>query len=92
MKEQRKQFLYANTENLLLDSARGNGEYINALAQLSGCRNEVANKIFARTIQQNFERIYFEGVKSATPEKIGPRIDKLIKLNARLRYACKITS
>lgn len=88
--DQRNQFLYANSDNVMVDSARGRGEYVDALAQLSGCQGEKTRESFGAAMQKNFEQVYFDGKNEAKPEKVGARIDKVILSHPELKRSCKI--
>ena len=92
MHEKREDFLVVSIDAVLLNSASGQGEYINALAELSGCNDEATRKKFGTVVRNHFEEIYFDRTGVATPEKIGPRIDQMISRDPDLQNNCAITS
>src|SRR5262245_58546215 len=66
----RAQFLEKSLEPLKIDVARGAGEYLNALAELSGC--SISNfDAFAQTLHSRFEDIFAPG----TTTELAGRID-----------------
>lgn len=49
-------FVASNQDNLILEMAEGQGEYVNALAKTMGC-DASAYSDFGRAVQQNYESI-----------------------------------
>ena len=90
MREQREVFIASNADQLMIDSARGGGEYLEALADLSGCHDGPARKQFYSAMQKNFEAVYLN--RSDSPDAIGKRIDKVILSQPELKRMCKISS
>lgn len=86
IREQRELFIATNSINLIADSARGSGEYIDALAELSGCHGVNAREYFGAALQKNFNFLYFNFVNS--PEEINLRIDSLIRSQPLLKKLC----
>lgn len=56
-KNQKLAFVEVNHNNLIMDMARGEGEYVSALAYLYGCPIEVHEE-YAQMAQYNFKQIF----------------------------------
>lgn len=72
---------------LQADAARGKGEYINTLAQLSGCPENKYGK-FASAIQAQYSSVFPENPKN--PAIIVKNIDSIVKAEPELKGACVI--
>ena len=90
LKEQREEFLVANQDAVMRESARGSGEYVESLTRLSGCGGETARKSFGAMLQSRFNAIYFTGEKAASVEEVTRRIDSEITASPELKIACLI--
>ena len=92
MRDQRKVYITSNIDNLLIDSARGGGEYVEALANLSGCPTAESRHALSRELQKNFSEVYFKGTATRSESEISSSIDRVIKDNGKLKKQCSITS
>jgi hypothetical protein len=92
LRERRDMFLLSNTDAVILDSARGQGEYVVALAALSGCRDLDSAKKFSQAVQRNLHGVYFEKDAPADSRVIEQRLDRLIESEPELRGKCGLRS
>ena len=69
---------------LQVDAARGEGEYLRALAQLSGCPSEQQEE-FAQVMHGNFETLF---MKQDGAEQLLNRIDLAARGSENLRTHC----
>jgi len=88
MREEREELLTASMEIIVAESAHGEGEFVDALAELSGCGNS-QKRMFGAAVQAHFDQIYFDKADLATPEKIGSRIDRMISDDPGLKKFCQ---
>jgi len=86
MVEKKKKFIAENLDRLKIDSANGKGEYLDALAYLSGCP-ESSLKPFSAALQANYPGV-FEGIQ--TPKGISIRMDRVIQNDLSLAQSCHI--
>lgn len=77
----RKAFLDNSLVPLKVDIARGKGEYINALAELSGCPEDQFS-VFAATLHGQVTTLFSE------PSSILTKIDNAILATPDLRQSC----
>lgn len=87
IKERKQQFIAFNLDELKVDSARGNGEYAEAYANLSGCPQR-ANKTFSGVLQDNFTQIYGDHADH-DPEAVYNLIEQIISSDPTLSKDCK---
>jgi len=59
-------FVEVNQEDLSREMAQGHGEKLATLAQMKGCRNEVAQKAFGTFAQSSYAKILPSANTSAT--------------------------
>ncbi|MCK5072842.1 MAG: DUF3015 family protein [Bacteriovoracaceae bacterium] len=86
MVQENKKKLYVaqNLDNLQIDIARGQGEYLDAYAALSGChKSEYFNKI----LQSNYKTIFGENIDSS-PHEVYEATNELIELSTELKGTC----
>jgi hypothetical protein len=76
IEDQKKYFIAQNLEPLKIDSARGNGEYLNAYLNLSGCSQNQMPHV-QKMIQNNFTNIYGTDLANS-PEKSYERIEAIL--------------
>ena len=85
----RNHFIEENYYAIKLDSAKGGGEYLQALATLSGCERAEAQSRFESKMRSNFKDIYFNPISSKNPTQISPAIDQMIQDDLMLRLSCQ---
>lgn len=85
-----KVFIAQTWNQLQIDSSKGNGEYINAFAVLSGC-NENGAIVLKHEMQKNFQQIYGKELDSSV-EETHQEIKKLFINNEALKKNCAIKS
>jgi hypothetical protein len=85
----REQFIAENFDQLREDSARGEGEYLTALAALSGCDSQIAQSKFQTTVRSQFNNLYFPGESSIQPNELGRQVDNVIKSDSTLNHMCQ---
>ncbi|MEK6555869.1 MAG: DUF3015 family protein [Bdellovibrionota bacterium] len=85
----REQFIAENFNQLREESARGEGEYLSALAALSGCDSQVAQNKFQTTVRSQFNSLYYPGESSLTPSELGRQVDNVIKSDSTLNHMCQ---
>ncbi len=79
----RRSFVEESVVQIQSDAARGGGDYLNALAELSGCP-ETEFKTFARTVHKQYSELF--PAPDAT-EFMG-KIDSRVKSHAVLKRNC----
>ncbi|MDC1174212.1 DUF3015 family protein [Bacteriovoracaceae bacterium] len=84
----KKVFLAHNLENIQVDSARRDGEYISAYASLSGC-NETGRNALPGLFQNNFIQIYGEGFEK-TPKAIYESMEQVIQTDPVTSENCML--
>lgn len=86
IKEKKQHFIAFNSEQLKVDIARGGGEYLEAYAELSGCRDSA--QLMSQRLQKSFQDIYgdHEGEDNLSTFN---NIESLIKSDANLKTNCK---
>lgn len=81
------EYIASNFEQLKIDTARGNGEYINGLSILYECGEEDKSKLNS-LLQSNFELIYIDknpnGDKYNSPSQVFTEMNGLISSNKEL--------
>lgn len=70
---------------LKVDASRGKGQYLNALAELSGCPSDQYNK-FSSVMQTHFEKVFPE---KADSKSIITQVDQVLKSEPDLKKSCK---
>ncbi len=90
LREQRAVFIAENSEQLSLETAQGLGEYLDALAQLSGCETVQSQTQFKTVMQKNYATLYLNGTDMASAPKIAAGIDRLIQGTPGLSHICQI--
>lgn len=83
----KKIFIAQNLDQLKVDSARGQGEYLDAYASLSGCSKYATQKL-GIAIQRNFTSVYGSKLEY-TAEKSYGQIEELISKDPKLSKSCK---
>ncbi|MCK5073797.1 MAG: DUF3015 family protein [Bacteriovoracaceae bacterium] len=80
----KKVFIAQNLDNLQIDIARGQGEYLDAYAALSGChQSEYFNKI----LQGNYKTIFGKNIDHS-PKEVYEATNELIKSSTELNGTC----
>lgn len=88
IEDQKKYFIAQNLEPLIMDSARGQGEYLNAYLSLSGC-NQDGLQDAGRIVQKNFIKIYGEGLQNS-PEQTYGQLQNIFNTDSVIKTSCKI--
>ena len=83
----RTAFVDSSLIPLQRDTARGKGEYLNALAELSGCPADKYDK-FAKTMHKQFDTLFSE--KSADSTILVQKIDSIVSTDTELKKSCTI--
>ena len=78
-------FVASNLDSLRQEMARGEGEAVNALAHLMGCKAEDTNR-FAAVAKSNYNDIFNKSEKSA--EWVHWYIKQAIRTDAKLTASC----
>ena len=65
--DRKKLYIAQNKSNIQHDIAKGEGEYLNAYANLSGCDQE-SSLIMARTFQRSYPSIFKEDSNNSAKE------------------------
>lgn len=82
-------FIAANYQNILLDVAKGNGEYLLGLSRSMGCSDEVSG-IFSNETKIHFSEIFPIVNGQENHERSLQSIKKVIKSNQVLLSNCNI--
>lgn len=86
VENQKKLFIVHNLDMLKSDSARGEGEYINAYAYLLGCRGSYKNQVPIK-FQKNFKEIFgSESIKNS--EEVYGSIESIFRRDEDFRKGC----
>lgn len=75
IEDQKKYFIAQNLDNLIIDSARGNGEYVYAYAELAGCSRNARQK-YSGFLQKYFTIIYGETLDNSA-EQVYEKLETL---------------
>jgi hypothetical protein len=86
--ELRTNFIDENFYALKLESAKGQGEYLQTLAILSGCEQPEAQTQFGSKVRSNFKAIY-DSASTQEPGEISKQIDQLIDDDPVMQKACR---
>ncbi len=90
--ELRGAFIRETYDQLTLEAAMGKGEYITALAGLSGCpSDQTAN--FSQTLQSHYTEVFQTAQEKDFQQigaRVGARLDALIAKSVPLSKNCKI--
>lgn len=85
----RNEFINENLYAVKLDSAKGDGEYVETLAQLSGCDQPGVQAVFASQMRAHFAEV-FSSVEDGDPQLLSNRVDNLIDQNPQMRTLCQM--
>ena len=88
--DKKKLYVAQNLDNLKIDIAKGQGEYLNAYACLSGCDQKTQNEL-ARLFQKNFTEIYGGGPEKE-PRAIYESMEKVMKSDPVISSGCYVKS
>lgn len=83
----KKVFIAHNLDQITIDAARGQGEYLSAYASLSGCSKSASEK-FGNTLQNNFTKVFGQKLDHS-PEQTYGRIEGVISNDPELRKLCR---
>ena len=81
----RSVFVDESLEPLKVEASRGKGQYLNALAELSGCPSDQYGK-FSSAIQTHFEKVFPD---KADSKSIITQVDQVLKSEPDLKKSCK---
>jgi hypothetical protein len=84
----RDEFLDQNLYAVMVDSAKGQGEYLQTLAALSGCDGVEAQGKFSSAIRSNFKSVY--GSSTSDPAAVSDQVDQMIQNDSELRKSCQL--
>ena len=70
---------------LKVDASRGKGQYLNALAELSGCPTDQYGK-FSSTMQAHYEKVFPD---KADSKSILAQVDQVLKSEPDLKKSCR---
>ena len=85
----RNEFINQNLYAVKLDSAKGDGEFVETLAQLSGCDQPEVQAVFASQMRKHFAEV-FSSVEENDPQLLSNRVDNLIDQNPQMRVLCQL--
>jgi hypothetical protein len=85
----RDEFINENLYALKVDSAKGQGEYVQTLATLSGCDSPAAQKQFAQELRTHFEDVYTASSQQDAGQ-IADQIDSMIQANPKMQQSCRM--
>lgn len=83
-------FVEINNDDLSREMARGEGEKLQVLAQMSGCRNEESQKAFSEMTKKSFGRIYPTSEEKA--EDVLARVKTEIKNHSEVQRMCNVAA
>lgn len=81
----RSSFIESSRHSLQVEAARGRGEYLQTLADLSGCPAD-KHDIFAEVMQKQFTQLFGNNAQDTATLVKG--IDSSIRADARLKGVC----
>lgn len=81
----RKAFLNEAMVPLQVDAARGKGEYLNTLAQLSGCPTDKYGK-FGSSIQKKYDALFSK--ENEDPAVLIKKVDLIVNSEPELKSSC----
>lgn len=81
----RAAFVDESLAPLKMDASRGKGQYLNALAELSGCPSDQYAK-FSSAMQTHFEKVFPDKSDS---KSIITQVDQVLKSEPDLKKSCK---
>lgn len=87
-------FLDNNLEEVSEDSSRGQGQYLEALANLAGCERSV-HSLFAQSLQEHYQELFFPPPSLSHTEQsdeVWHNVTALIDQTPALQKACVISS
>lgn len=87
---EKKLFMVQNQDRLIIDSAKGEGEYLNAYLSLSNCNSNKISKA-QDVIRSNFINIYGADLNN-TPEESYNSLETLINNDPILNFFCFASS
>lgn len=83
----KKVFIAHNLDQMTIDAARGQGEYLSAYASLSGCSKSASEK-FGNTLQSNFTKVFGHKLDHS-PEQAYGKIEGVISNDPDLKKLCR---
>ncbi|MFT6603418.1 MAG: hypothetical protein ACJARO_000928 [Bacteriovoracaceae bacterium] len=84
-KDRPKSFIAKNADKLLIESAKGNGEYLTSFSKLASCDAFTSQKLPDR-LQNKLKQIYGDDLQSSA-EEVYNRISELVRADKEL--SCK---
>jgi hypothetical protein len=83
-------FVEINNDDLAREMARGEGEKLQVLAQMNGCQNKEAQKLFSAMTKASFGQIYPTSEEKA--ENVLARIRTEIKNHSDVQRICHLAA
>ena len=83
----RASFIEDSLPKIRVDAARGSGEYLKALAQLSGCPEEQYGKV-ASVMHSRFSTIFAANDVGGDAISQSARIDSVLRSETALKNSC----
>ncbi|MGE0762606.1 MAG: DUF3015 family protein [Bdellovibrionales bacterium] len=80
---QRKKFIKASYDHLSTEAAQGQGEYVAALASLSGCPSE-SHAAFSHGLQRQYSQVFARGA-----DGLDQQVDAMIQDDSWLALSCR---
>jgi len=85
--ERKQQFLAMNIDQMKVDLARGQGEYLSAYASLSGCSVNATQKLGV-SLQSNYIKVFGQALDHS-PEQAYGQIERVISSDPELLNSCR---
>jgi hypothetical protein len=83
-------FVEINNDDLSREMARGEGEKLQVLAQMNGCRDPQAQRVFSQMTKASFATIYPTADEKA--EQVLARIKAQMKSNSDVQRMCQVAA
>ncbi len=80
-------FVESNLEQLSLEMAKGDGEYLRSFAAMMGCTDSYSQ--FSTSVQKRYSEIFID---AATPGLVLEGVRREIRLNPELAHTCGATT
>lgn len=83
-----KEFVYQNFDQLMFNSSKGGGEYLNAYGGLMDCEGKAQDRL-SSLFQNNFINIYGKDIDK-TPEEVYESLREIMKTDPIVLKGCKL--
>ncbi len=81
-------FAESNHQQLMVEMAKGQGEYLQAFAWTLGCQSDSSYQLFQSTVRGNYEQIY--NGSDVTPAEVLKNVRSQMKQNPALARSCNV--